>query len=47
MQYDGSSAESASVSRPRGLLGALDQVEVCIVLCAVFDFHRIVSIKVM
>ena len=28
MQYDRSSAESISVSRPKGLLGALDQVEV-------------------
>jgi len=30
MQYDGSSAESASVSRPKGLISALDQVEVCL-----------------
>ena len=33
MQYDGSSAESNSVSRPKGLLGALDQVEVCFLFC--------------
>jgi len=29
MQYHGSPVESGSVARPKGLLGALDEVEVC------------------
>ena len=38
MQYDGLSAESASVSRPKGLLGALDQVEVHLITSFAFHF---------
>ena len=36
MKYDGSSVQSASVSRPKGLLGALDQLDVCWCLMASF-----------